>query len=397
MSVPEPFLLTVDEGDLADLQRRLATTRWPAEIANDDWAYGTNRAYLESLVGYWRGEYDWPDRIRQMNAFAHFRAEVDGLPIHFIHQRGVGPNPIPLVLSHGWPWTFWDYRHVIGPLTDPAAHGGDPADAFDVVVPSLPGFVYSTPLERTGIHAWSTADLWVELMVEVLGYERFAAGGGDWGGLITGQLAHKYPQRMIGIYTVGRGFPGLDTFSGARPWDPFMETIERLDGASRAGFIDWTRRFASHITVHALDPQTLAYGLHDSPVGLCAWLVERRRAWSDCGGDVETRFTKDELLDSVMLYWMTESFPSALRYYAEAIRFRWAPAYPGERFTVPMGFTAYAHDQPFPLPPGPLPTEPPVHFAMSRDRGGHFAPAEEPQAFIDDIRATFGPLRGRTS
>lgn len=394
MSEIEQFEIHVPESVLTDLDLRLANVRWPADLANDDWSYGTNGDYLRSLVEYWRDGYDWRRREVAMNRFAHFRTTIDDVPIHFVHERGRGPNPVPLVLSHGWPWTFWDYRDVIGPLTDPAAHGGDPADAFDVVVPSLPGFVFSTPLTRTGIHAWSTADLWHSLMTDVLGYERFAAGGGDWGGLVTGQLAHKFPDRVIGIYVVGRGLPGLTTFSGERPWDPFMETIDRLAGDPRRMFIDWTKRFASHIAVHSLDPQTLAYAMHDSPVGLCAWLVERRRSWSDCQGDVERRFSKDELLDMTMLYWVTESFPSALRYYAEAARFRWTPSVEGDmRITVPVGYTAYAHDQPFPIAAGPLPAEPPIHFAMARDRGGHFAPAEEPDAFVEDVRATFRSLR----
>jgi pimeloyl-ACP methyl ester carboxylesterase len=393
MSTVEPFVVTIDEAVLVDLNDRLARVRWPHDLANEDWSYGTNLEYLQSLVHYWQHDYDWRDREASMNRLSHFRTVLDGVPVHFVHARGRGPKPLPLVLSHGWPWTFWDYRDVIGPLTDPAAYGGDPDDSFDVVVPSLPGFVFSTPLARTGIHAWSTADLWASLMTDVLGYERFAAGGGDWGGLISGQLAHKYPDRVVGIYVVGRGLPGLDTFSGERPWDPFMEGILRMSGDVRVAFIEWTKRFASHIAVHTLDPQTLSYAMHDSPVGLCAWLVERRRTWSDCDGDVERRFTKDELLDSVMLYWATESFPSALRYYAEAARYRWEPSHDGARFTVPVGYTAYAHDQPFPIDPGPLPTDPPVCFAMARDRGGHFAPAEEPGAFVEDVRATFRSLR----
>lgn len=387
------FTIHVDDAVLVDLRERLVRMRWPRDLDNEDWGYGTNLDYLRSLVSYWIDGYDWREREAEMNRLSHYRTTIDDVPIHFIHERGRGPDPIPLVLTHGWPWTFWDYRDVIGPLSDPAAHGGDPADAFDVIVPSLPGFVFSTPLERTGIHAWSTADLWATLLRDVLGYERFAAGGGDWGGLVTGQLAHRYPDRLIGMYLLGRAEPGLDTFSGDRPWDPFGDRIAMLPESARPAFIEWTRRFASHLAVHSLDPQTLSYAMHDSPVGLAAWLVERRRSWSDCRGDVETRFAKDDLLDGVMLYWVTESFPSALRYYAEAIRHTWTPSHPGPRFTVPVGYTLYAHDQPFPGPPGPLPIEPPVCFAMARDDGGHFAPAEVPGSFIDDVRATFRPLR----
>lgn len=389
----EPFVISIDEAVLADLHERLRRTRLPRDFANEDWSYGTNGAYLRTLIDYWLEGYDWRERERAMNELEHFRTTIDGLPIHFVHARGRGPASIPLVLSHGWPWTFWDYREVIGPLSDPAAHGGDPADAFDVVVPSLPGFGFSTPLTRTGVNAWSTADLWHELMTGVLGYQRFAAAGGDWGAIVTAQLGHKYPERLIGIYVVGT-VAALAFFSGERPWDPFMEHIASLTGESRARFVEWSRRFASHVAVQVLDPQTLACALHDSPAGLCAWLLERRRAWSDCGGEVERRFSKDALLDHTMLYWATAAFASSVRYYAEAARHRWTPSHDRiPLIEVPTGLTIYRPDAP-PLPlRGADPRLFPLCFEKVRESGGHFAPAEEPAAFVEDVRATFRPLR----
>src|SRR6185295_12539634 len=196
----EPFVISVPDATLTEMRERLACTRWPEDLDNESWQYGTNLAYLKELVTYWQTTYDWRQHERQMNAFRHYRVTIDGQPIHFIHEPGHGPNPMPLILTHGWPWTFWDFHKVIRPLTDPAAFGGDPADAFDVVVPSLPGFGFSTPLTTPGINFWRTADLWTTLMHEVLGYKQFAAQGGDWGALVTSQLGHKYPQSLIGIH-----------------------------------------------------------------------------------------------------------------------------------------------------------------------------------------------------
>jgi len=195
----EPFQVAIPDADLDDLRARLERTRWSPEYANDDWRYGARGDTLRELVAYWLNGFDWRAQERAINAVAQFRTSIDGIPIHFVHVRGKGPRPIPLLLGHGWPWTFWDLKKVIGPLSDPAAHGGDPGDAFDVVVPSLPGYAFSTPLAVPGINFWRTADLWVQLM-ERLGYPRFAAQGGDWGALVAAQLGHKHADRLIGVH-----------------------------------------------------------------------------------------------------------------------------------------------------------------------------------------------------
>src|SRR5260221_2373884 len=208
----EPFTIAIPEEALTDLRERLTKVRWPLDFANEQWQYGTNLGYLKELVDYWLHKYDWRAQERAMNAFSHYKTTIDGVPIHFIHEPGKGPNPTPLILSHGWPWTFWDLAKVIRPLADPAAFGGDPADAFDVVVPSLPGFCFSSPLTKPGINWWRTADLWVTLMRDVLGYSKFAAEGGDWGAFVTQQLGHKYPQHLIGVYLT-LAIP-MDFFSG---------------------------------------------------------------------------------------------------------------------------------------------------------------------------------------
>ena len=213
----EPFRVDVPDEVLNDLQARLKLTRWADDFANEGWQYGTNTAYLKELVSYWIDGYDWRKQEREINGYPQFRTEIDGMPIHFTHVRGKGPNPKPLILSHGWPWTFWEYHKVIGPLSDPGSHGGDPADAFDLVVPSLPGYGFSTPLRKPGVNFWRTSGLWVKLM-ERLGYPRFAAHGADWGALITADLGHRYPERVMGVH-----FPmmlPLDLFSGGMPGPP---------------------------------------------------------------------------------------------------------------------------------------------------------------------------------
>jgi pimeloyl-ACP methyl ester carboxylesterase len=291
----EPFEIAVSDATLEDLQERLARTRWPIDPANDQWSYGVERGYLETLVKYWRHQYDWRANEREMNAVKHFRVTIDGIPIHFIHERGRGPDPIPLVLSHGWPWTFCYYYKRIGPLTDPAAYGGDPADSFDVVVPSLPGYGFSIPLTEPGIEWSRTADLWVKLMRDELGYDKFAAQGGDWGALVTEQLGHKYAEHLIGIH-LGLAIPMTLFITGLPSEDEYAEN-------ERHRFHHTKQRMAvgtAHWVVQATDPQTLAYALHDSPVGLLAWILDRRPSWSDSGGDVASSFSKDDLITTAI-------------------------------------------------------------------------------------------------
>src|SRR5690348_2444211 len=199
MAEKEPFKVAVPASVLTDLRGRLKKTRWAGDFANDQWAYGTNLEALTELVDYWLKDFNWRRQEREINRFAHYRTTIEGIPIHFIHEPGKGPRPIPLILSHGWPWTFWDLHKVIRPLSDPAAFGGSPEDAFDVVVPSLPGYGFSTPLTTPGMNFWRTADLWVTLM-KALGYPRFAAQGGDWGALVAMQLGHKHAERIIGVH-----------------------------------------------------------------------------------------------------------------------------------------------------------------------------------------------------
>lgn len=389
MSKKEPFIIRIPDEVLTDLRDRLARTRWPDDFANDGWEYGTNGAYLKELVAYWLERYDWRQHEREMNAFAHYKTTIDDIPIHFIHEPGKGPKPMPLILSHGWPWTFWDLRKVIRPLADPAAFGGDPADAFDVVVPSLPGYGFSTPLTVPGINYWRTADLWVKLMQDVLGYQKFGAQGGDWGAILSAQLGHKYADRLIGIHIhlmVPLGF-----FTEGLP--PASEY-----GPEEQGWFEKTQHFfeaeAGYFRLQSTKPQTLAFALNDSPVGLAAWLVEKRRTWSDCKGNVETRFTKDDLLNTVMLYWVTQSFGTSARYYYEAAHHVWQPSH--NRTPVveaPTGCAVFLQE--VALMPRRWAER---YYNLKRwtimPSGGHFAAMEEPERLIADLRAFFRPLRG---
>lgn len=389
-AVAERFDIAVPGEVLDDLRHRLERTRWPEDPGNHDWRYGTNRAWLEDLVAYWLDGYDWRAHEASMNRFGHYRVDLDGVPIHYLHRPGVGPDPMPLVLTHGWPWTFWDFGEMVDALADPATHGGDPADAFEVVVPSLPGYGFSTPLTRTGVTVRVTAALWVRLMSEVLGHRRFGAHGGDWGASVSAQLGHEFPEHLIGIHLSLPVLMKVSYYSGLSAADY---------GPGEDGWFDKMQRrmatAASHVAVQSQDPQTLAYALQDSPVGLASWLLERRRLWSDHRGDVFEALSRDFLLTGVMLYWVTGSIGSTMRYYWE--NWRQPTRLVHDRtpsIEVPTAIAVFPNDLVF--VPRRLAEE---HTNLTRwtemPRGGHFAAAEEPDLVVEDLRAFFRPLRGR--
>ena len=382
------FEVAISERTLDQLRIKLAEVPWPEDPGNADWRYGVERGYLQELVAYWRDEYDWRHVESKINEFANFRVELDDVPIHFIHERGVGPDPIPLVLTHGWPWTFWDYHKVIGPLADPGAHGGDPADAFDVVVPSLPGYGFSAPLRTTGVQFINTAERWLTLMRDVLGYDRFGAYGGDWGTLVTTQLGHRHAAHLIGVQ-VGFCIP-LDVFAvGMPPASAYAaDEMDRLEHNARMA-----PTVASHLAVHTSDPQTLGYALQDSPVGTAAWILERHRAWSACDGDVERCFSKEDLVTTAMLYWATGTITSSMRYYWEAQHAPWQPSH--DRLPVveaPTGVVLWADE--VVLPPQAWVER---YYNLVRTatppKGGHFHPMEQPERLVSEIRDFFRELR----
>jgi len=380
-----PWPIAVPQADLDDLRERLARTRLADDFGNADWRYGVERGWLADMVAYWRDGFDWRAQEAAMNAWPQLRAEIDGVPIHFMHIRGKGPNPTPLMLVHGWPWSFWDYRELIGPLTDPAAHGGDPALSFDLVIPSLPGFGFSVPLRTTGIDIPATAGLFVKLMA-ALGYERFGTAGGDWGAITSTYLGHLYPDNLIGVLSTLATFPGMDrsalTPDRFAPDEQWM--VKRLGEA--------TNLILSHWTAHRLDPQTLAYAFVDSPVGTAAWIWERRRAWSDCGGDLFAFMSRDELCTLASIYWFNGSIGTSMRLYWEQFKDHlMPPVLNANRPTIPVP-TAFA------IFPRDLSLVPRAVVAENCDlrrwsvmpRGGHFGPAEEPAMVVDELRAFFG-------
>jgi pimeloyl-ACP methyl ester carboxylesterase len=385
----EPFKIDVPPSVIDDLRERLARTRFAPEFANSEWQYGTNLDYLKQLVEYWRTGYDWGRVQQEINSFSHYKTEIEGIPIHFIHERGKGPRPIPIVLTHGWPWTFWDFNKVIRPLADPASFGGDAADAFDVVVPSLPGYGFSTPLTTTGINYWRTADLWVTLMRDVIGYPKFAAQGGDWGALVTAQLGHKYAEHMIGVHV--NLLAALSFFGGSdgpKP-DDF--------GDDEKGWLERNRNFianeSGYMQLQCSKPQTVAFALNDSPAGLCSWILEKRRTWSDCDGDVERRFSKDELCTTMTLYWITQSYGTSARYYYEAAHNLWKPSHQRKPVVeAPTGAAVFLKE--VMLMPRRWAER---YYNLRRwtvmPSGGHFAPMEEPQRLVEDIRTFFRDLR----
>jgi len=381
-----PFTVDIPQATLDDLKDRLHRTRWPADPGNPSGRYGAPREWMEELVTYWRDSYDWRAVEQEMNRFAHDRVTIEGVPVHFMRVPGKGPNPLPLVLTHGWPWTFWDLHKVIEPLADPAAHGGDPADSFDVVVPSLPGYGFSVPLETTGVDAARIADLWVRLMHDVLGYERFGAQGGDWGAFVTGQLGHAHPDRLIGVLLTmpvvpglfGRRGPTAKDFAADEAW--MVERMEESRPATEA-----------HVAVHRRDPQTFAYAMADSPVGLAAWLWWRRQLW--CDGDALDVFGRDDLCTMSSLYWFNTSMASSIRLYAEQFGKRPVLVHDRERvIDVPTAFAVFAKELLF-LPRSWAQRHTNLQRWSVFDRGGHFAPAERPDAVVHELREFFRPLR----
>jgi len=374
--MPRRFAPQTAPEALADLRARLRATRWPDAPEDAGWSMGTDLAYLRELVAYWADGFDWPTQEAALNRLPRFRAPVGGLGIHFVHARAAGPA-LPLVLGHGWPDSFWRYTKVIPLLTEPGAHGADPADAFHVVVPDMPGFGYSdrpaAPLDSIAV-----ADRWAELMTS-LGYPRFGTAGGDIGSHVSRYLALNHPDRVVAVHRTDAGLPAHP------PADLTPEERDWLQGAAA-----WAATEGAYAAMHRTKPQTAAFGLTDSPVGLAAWIVEKLRAWSDCRGDVESSFTKDEILTNVTIYWLTATIGSSMRMYRAngAI----PPAQLAGRVEVPSGFALFPGDIVRP-PRAWLERTANVVRVTEPDRGGHFAAFEEPELYAQELREFFRPFR----
>ena len=380
----QPYKIEIPDSVLDDLKSRLERTRWPDELPGTGWDYGSNLDYVKELVEYWRTKFDWHAQEKLINSFSHFKSKVDGLNIHFIHEKGKGPNPMPLVITHGWPGTFFEMYKIIPMLSDPASHGGDPADAFDVVAPSMPGYGFSDATDKRGLSVLSIGDLWAKLMSENLGYQKFAAQGGDWGARVTAKLGLSHGDKVIGIHTTSTSSP--TPYQG-----PGTRELSEAENAMLAQRIQWLADEGGYSHIQATKPQTLSYGLNDSPAGLAAWIVEKYRTWSDCGGDVESRFTKDELLTTITIYWVTQSINSSTRLYYESFFQAWDLA-KGEKIQVPVAIASFPRENSVPLREW---AERSFNIQQWTDMpsGGHFAALEEPDRLVEDIRKFFRGLR----
>jgi pimeloyl-ACP methyl ester carboxylesterase len=376
-----PFVGDVTQATLDDLRDRLARTRWPDEVEDAGWEYGANLAYMRALVEHWRTSFDWREQERTMNALPHFRAEVDGLGLHFIHLRGRGPAPMPLLITHGWPSSFVEMLALIPLLADPGAHGGDPVDAFDVIVPSIPGFGFSDRPGR-GMTRSRVAGLLARLM-EGLGYARYAAHGNDIGAVITGWLAVDTPERVIALHTLMPTFPPPVIGPDARP-------LTEAEHAFAALQRRWQQEEGGYNLLQETRPQTLGYGLHDSPVGLAAWIVEKWHAWTAPASDLDRSFTKDLLLANITLYWLTETANAANRSYYERAR---DPRRITTRITVPTGVALTT--EPIQRPPRESVGRSYADIRRWVDLpcGAHFVAAEAPVVLAEELRTFFRPFR----
>ena len=374
---------------LDDLQMRLKNTRWLHQPGIPGWKAGTNVEYLRELVDYWQHEFDWRLQERELNRFTHFTTNIKGCEIHYIHERGRGSDPFPIVLTHGYPDSFYRFVKLIPMLTDPVSYGGRAEDSFDVIVPDLPGYGFSRkPNEKITI--FQVADLWSQLMTVTLGYERFGAHGGDWGSTVTEQLARDHAEAVAAIHLTDVPFGHLFQ----RPHDPSSDEKDFFDKND-----NWMKSEGAYALIQSTKPQSLAAGLNDSPAGLAAWLVEKYQSWSDCDGDIESRFTKDEILTHIMIYWMTGTIGTSLLPYYEYAH-AGAMTWMGQALKqwtgseVPTAFAIFPKDI----------SQPPRDWAerffkverwTEMSRGGHFAAMEEPEVLAEDLRSWFRTFRNK--
>jgi len=373
-----PFRIEIPESDLDDLRQRLRRTRWPDAETVDDWSQGIPLSYTRDLCEYWLERYDWRACEASLNRFPQFRTSIDDLDIHFLHVRSPEAGALPLMLTHGWPGSIVEFRKVIGPLTDPVAHGGDAADAFHVVCPSLPGFGFSGKPASPGWGTEHIADAWDELMTR-LGYARYGAQGGDWGAGVTVRLGIRHADHLAGIHL---------NMVTAQP-DPatMNELTEQEQGALAAmkHYQDWDSGYSKEQSTR---PQTVGYGLVDSPAGLCAWIVEKFWSWTDCDGDPANVLTRDEMLDNVMLYWLPGTGASSARLYWESFG-----KLIGGTVQVPVGCSVFPKEIFRVSRRWAEKSYPDLRYWNEPAKGGHFAAFEQPAIFVDEVRAAFRSFR----
>jgi pimeloyl-ACP methyl ester carboxylesterase len=379
----EPFRLSVPDAQLTDLRDRLARTRWPDRETVEDTGQGPRLAKLQALAAYWRDHYDWRRCEAMLNGFGQYRTTIDGLDIVFLHVRSPEPDALPLLMTHGWPGSMIEFHKVIGPLTDPAAHGGNPRDAFHLVIPTMPGFGFSGKPTEAGWGVSRIADAWIVLM-ERLGYERWGAQGGDWGSAVTTAIGYKAPLGCVGIHLNFVGYqPTPEEMAGATPLEQAM-----IDSAAY-----YQNVLSAYAMLQGTRPQTIGYALADSPMGQAAWMYALFQDVSDSGGNAESAFSYDEMLDDIMLYWLPNAGASSAKLYWEGMSSMAGPSAPGSMRT-PTGISMFPKElirisrrwaeKRF---------DTLVHF-NELEHGGHFAALEQPVLFTEEVRASFATLRG---
>jgi pimeloyl-ACP methyl ester carboxylesterase len=379
------FQIEIPEADLDDLRARLHRTRWPERETVADWSQGVPLGYIQDLCGYWADNYDWRATESRLNSMPQFRTIVDGLGIHFLHVRSPHDGALPLIVSHGWPGSIIEFQKVIGPLTDPTAHGGDADDSFHVVCPSLPGYGFSDKPAEPGWGIGRIAAAWAVLMGR-LGYERYGAVGSDWGTSISASLGQQDRGQVTGIHLV----PPL------APPDP--ETFDDLTERERAALdslrhsAEWDSGYSQE---HATRPQTIGYALVDSPAALCAWIVEKFWAWTDCDGHPENALSRDELLDNLMFYWLPRAGASSARLYWESIRQvnEWISGSKIDTVDVPTGCSVFPKELQRPSRRWAAKRFVDIRYWNEPERGGHFAAFEQPELFVEDVRSFFRLVR----
>ncbi|WP_335934879.1 epoxide hydrolase family protein [Streptomyces sp. PTD5-9] len=386
-----PFRIAIPQDQLDDLHRRIDATRWPDELPEVGWSRGVPVGYLKELAAYWRDSFDWRAAEAALNAYPQFVDEIDGATVHFLHVRSPEPDATPLLLTHGWPGSVVEFLDVIGPLTDPRAHGGDPSEAFHLVIPSIPGYGFSTPLPEAGWDTTRIARAWAELMRR-LGYDRYIAQGGDAGAVISLALGRTDPEHVWGVHV-----NMLMTFPSGDPAE--MEGLDGTDLARLGKLSRFDAELSGYMKVQATRPQTLAYGLNDSPVGQLAWIVEKFAEWTDSRTLPDEAVDRDRLLTIVSIYWLTATAGSSAQYYyegAEEVRQAATGAVPPP-LTVPVGVAVFPHDIFVPIRRFADRDLPTLTHWTEFERGGHFAALEQPSALVGDIREFTRSLASATA
>lgn len=383
-ATPRPFTLNVPDADIADLRERLARTRWPDQAPGDVWAYGSSVAYVKDVCDYWRARFDWRAQEAALNAHPQFKVDLGDVDLHYLHVQGEGDNPMPLLLLHGWPGSVFEFLEIIPRLTHPSRFGGDAADAFTVIAPSLPGYGLSfTPgQKRFGVP--EMADAVATLMTDVLGYKKYAVQGGDWGAAVTSRLGYAYAERVVGIHINLLMATSRDPGAYANPSAEEKAYLEEMKV--------WLREETGYQWIQGTKPQTLAFAMTDSPAGLAAWIIEKFRSWSDCDGEVERAIPRDRMLADIALYWFTGAIGSSYwPYYARLHGSQILP--PGEKIMAPTGYAQFPKE----MLKAPRAVAERAYGNIQRwsvmDKGGHFAALEQPELLAGEVRAFFRGLR----